>query len=471
MDYSLYQLLWFFILYSLAGWCAGVAVCAVKKHRFINTGFLNLPLCLVYGAGAVAFSIFLPELKHNLFFLFLGGVILSAAVMFLTGFMLERIFHRKWWDFSKRRFQFEGYVNFTYAVIWGLLAIVCIWFANPFLLWVLGLIPQWVGRPVLLGIYALLAIDFITSSAVVLQLKIRVKRFGQLTQDMQNLSDFFGNAITGRVQKRMMKAYPNLEAEKLLEAERLLKAKKLQEGQAPEDTKGLQGAQLAKAGAKKKAGEFAAGCCFYKLTALFFIGAFLGDLVETIFCFATTGVVMSRSSVIYGPFSIVWGLGCAFLTALLYKYKDKSDRYIFICGTVLGGAYEYICSVFTELVFGTVFWDYSGIPFNLGGRINLLYCFFWGIAAVVWLKGIYPKLSRGIERLPKRFALPGIWILIVFMAANMVVSAAALARYSQRQTEAGIPDTNITAVEAFLDKYYPDGRIERVYPNAKIVED
>jgi Protein of unknown function (DUF1113). len=71
---------------------------------------------------------------------------------------------------------------------------------------------------------------------------------------------------------------------------------------------------------------------------------------------------MSRSSVVYGPFSIVWGLGCACLTAFLYKYKDKSDRYIFLYGTVLGGAYEYICSVFTELVFGTVFWDYSKIP-------------------------------------------------------------------------------------------------------------
>lgn len=96
---------------------------------------------------------------------------------------------------------------------------------------------------------------------------------------------------------------------------------------------------------------------------------------------------MSRSSVLYGPFSIVWGLGCVLLTALLYKYKDRSDRYIFLAGTVLGGAYEYSCSVFTELVFGTVFWDYSHIPFNLGGRINLLFCFFWGIAAVVWLKG------------------------------------------------------------------------------------
>lgn len=84
---------------------------------------------------------------------------------------------------------------------------------------------------------------------------------------------------------------------------------------------------------------------------------------------------MSRSSVVWGDFSIVWGLAIAAVTALLYKYRNRSQQFLFWMGTFLGGAYEYICSVFTEIVFGTVFWDYSDIPFNLGGRINLLYCF------------------------------------------------------------------------------------------------
>lgn len=61
---------------------------------------------------------------------------------------------------------------------------------------------------------------------------------------------------------------------------------------------------------------------------------------------------------------------------LLRQNQDKSDRYLFAFGTVLGGVYEYVCSAVTELLFGTVFWDYSKFKFNLGGRINLLYCFF-----------------------------------------------------------------------------------------------
>ena len=212
---------------------------------------------------------------------------------------------------------------------------------------------------------------------------------------------------------------------------------------------------------------FAAGCSFYKLACLFFIGAFLGDIIETIFCRLTAGVWMSRSSVVYGPFSIVWGFGAVLLTAILYRYRDRSDSFVFLFGTVLGGAYEYICSVLSELVFGTVFWDYSHLPFNLGGRINLLYCFFWGIAAVVWLKLCYPRLSKLIEKLPMRVGKILTWVLIVFMAINMLISALALGRYTQRNTT---PDPEPTALGQLLDQRFPDERMERIYPNAIIVK-
>ena len=133
----------------------------------------------------------------------------------------------------------------------------------------------------------------------------------------------------------------------------------------------------------------------------------------------------------------------------------------------MGGVYEYLCSVFTELVFGTVFWDYSHLPFNLGGRINLLYCFFWGIAAVVWLKSIYPRLSQWIERLPLRIGRVLSWVLILFMVVNIAVSCLAMGRYTQRQTMDAPPDT---ALGQLLDRRFPDSRMERIYPNAILVD-
>lgn len=211
---------------------------------------------------------------------------------------------------------------------------------------------------------------------------------------------------------------------------------------------------------RTKSTVFAAGCSFYKIFLLFVIGAFLGDITETIFCRITAGYWMSRSSLVWGPFSIVWGLAIALVTQVLYKYKDRSAFWLFGMGTLLGGAYEYLCSVFTEIVFGAVFWDYSALPFNLGGRINLLYCFFWGLAAVAWFKVLFPPLDRLIESLPRRGGTILTWCLVVFMAVNMIVSSAALIRYDARLE--GIAAQ--TSLDTLLDEHFDDSYMQRVYP-------
>ncbi len=293
----------------------------------------------------------------------------------------------------------------------------------------------------------LLFVDVAGTALALLGMQKKAARVSEWTENMGQVSRLLENKITEKITRRMEKAFPALV-----------------EGTAPASwKKALEGSS------GKDAGQacFAQGCGFYKLASLFFVGAFLGDITETIFCLVTMGRLMSRSSVVYGPFSIVWGLGCALLTLVLYRIKDRSDSYIFAAGTLLGGAYEYICSVFTELVFGTVFWDYSGFAFNLGGRINLLYCFFWGIAAVVWMKLLYPKLSAWIERIPVR---AGTWLVrtaVLFMMFNCVISSLALARYTERNTN---PKDTGNALEEFLDERFTDERMERIYPNAKIVD-
>lgn len=121
-----------------------------------------------------------------------------------------------------------------------------------------------------------------------------------------------------------------------------------------------------------------------------------------------------------------------------------------------------VATVKVELLFGKVFWDYSAMPFNLGGRINLLYCFFWGIAAVVWIKGIYPKAAWliGIILKKTRWVLTG--ILVVFMAFNIFVSVLALVRYDTQADG----KTTVYRWEQVMDKYFDDVKMERIYPNA-----
>ena len=437
MEYTLSQLFSLFFIYSLAGWLLDTAAATIFRREWINKGYLSLPLCPIYGVQAVAFTLFLSELKNRPFFLFLGGMILAAFFTLITAHILERLFHQKWWDY--RHFQFEGYLSLPAMASCGLGAVACVRWGNPLFLRLISHIPEGILRILLMVLGVLLVLDFFGSSFMVWQMRRRIRRLASAVP----LSDIPGELpksrhLLGRLlEKRLLHAYPNLQLD-----------------QYPDLT----------VPAKER---FAQGCCFYKLVWLFLLGSLLGDFTETIFCRLTAGVWMSRSSLVYGPFSIVWGFGCVIFTAFLYRCHDKSDRYIFIAGTVLGGAYEYVCSVLSELLFGTIFWDYSHIPFNLGGRINLLYCFFWGIAAVVWLKGLYPPLSALVERIPKRIGPSVTWLLILFMVFNMAMSGLALARYTERQT---VASPSAGALAHYLDSHFPDERMERIYPNAKLVE-
>lgn len=439
MKYTGMEFLWLFLVYSFLGWVLETAAGTIKKKRFTNRGFTTGPFCGVYGTAAVLMAAALQELRGNPVFLFLGCAAVATAVEWITGKTLERLNRKKWWDYSEKRWNFDGYICLSYSVLWGILGFVAVRWGDDFFIWLYHALPGFAAKTVTFAAAAVVFCDTAASLATVRYVRQRSLRVLKTAGESTPVRKFqyrtavltrrLGKAIEAGVERRMEKAYPLIfEA-----AEQITKRK-----------------------------VFAEGCGFYKLFWLFLIGAVLGDLVETVFCRLTAGVWMSRSSLVWGPFSIVWGLAIAAATALLYKDREKPDRHLFFIGTVLGGAYEYVCSVFTELVFGTVFWDYSEIPFNLGGRINLLYCFFWGIAAVIWIKWMYPFFSGWIEKIPVLWGYILTWVLVVFMASNIVVSSMALIRYDRRSE--GMQADNV--IEKLLDEHFDDERMKRIYPNA-----
>lgn len=179
---------------------------------------------------------------------------------------------------------------------------------------------------------------------------------------------------------------------------------------------------------------FATGLNFYKLFWIFFIACFLGVVLETIFVFVTTKKLMNRTGLVMGPFNLVYGIGAVLMTLVLYPLRNSREIFIFLGGALLGGAYEYMCSWAQEKLFGTVSWDYSQMRFNLNGRINLLYCFFWGILGSFWVHDIYPMLSRWIETyIPNDIGIPLTWLLFIFMMVNTILSTLSVARMSLRQ--------------------------------------
>lgn len=212
---------------------------------------------------------------------------------------------------------------------------------------------------------------------------------------------------------------------------------------------------------------FAQGLCFYKLFCTFVIGAVIGDMVETIFCYHKYKKWMSRSSFIYGHMSVVWGFAFSLATILAYYIKNIGVIAISIIGTIFGGIYEYMCSVFTETFMGVKFWDYSKMPYNIAGRINLKYCFYWGMATVIWIKIMFPILEIGIEKIP---IVPGTMIcnlVCFFLVIDAILSIMAIKRYIERSKG----KYSKGKIWRFLDYFYPDRKIEKIYPHIKICEE
>lgn len=430
MNYSMMELVWLLLIYSFLGWVVETIVGTVKKKKFVNRGFSTGPFCLVYGIAAVFMAVTMEELMAEPVFQLIGCGVLATIIEWMAGKILERLNQHKWWDYSNKKWNFDGYICLQYSVLWAVLGFVAVRYGDAFFLIVYHMIPTLIREILLWILLAGMALDISASLAAVFHIRKEMPTAIRWNKKVAVWTQKFALMIVGHVEKRMAKAYPVI---------------------------------MEKTEQIEKEGNFAEGCGFYKLVWLFLIGAVLGDFTETIFCRLTAGVWMSRSSLVWGPFSIVWGLAIAIATALLYKDREKPDRHIFIVGTFLGGAYEYVCSVFTEIVFGKVFWDYSKIPFNLGGRINLLYCFFWGIAAVIWIKVLYPKFAGWIEKIPMLWGYVLTWILVVFMAVNILVSMAALVRYDMRAN--GRPAES--GWEKVIDEHFDDERMDRIYPNAK----
>ena len=434
MEYlAWYELLLLFFAASFLGWVLETAAADIKQKKFVNRGLVTGPFCVMYGITTVLLTVGLGELRG--IWLFLFSAIYATVVEWIGGHLIERLFHQRWWDYSGKKWNLDGYICLGASVFWGVLGFVMVTWGNDLLFRLMALLPLLLVKILLLVLAGLLVVDILASYILLRGYGNNIRQWEEADNRIRKVTLRLQNWIGTVIARRIRKAYPKAAETKIEEKEV----------------------------AKVTSTVFAAGCSFYKIVLLFFCGAFLGDLTETVFCRITAGVWMSRSSVVWGPFSIVWGLAIALVTALLYKYKDRSDSFLFGMGSFLGGAYEYLCSVFTELVFGKVFWDYSEIPFNLGGRINLLYCFFWGIAAVVWIRYGYPLVAKLMANL-KKHILPWMTVVLtVFMAVNMGLSALALARYDARTS--GLAPAN--QLDVFLDEHFDNARMERVYPNAK----
>ena len=176
---DLYTLVFLFFIYSVLGWIAEEVFVLLKQGQLVNRGFLKGPLCPIYGFGMITIIICLSPIKEHLVLLFIGSALLTTALELITGFVLEKIFHTKWWDYSDLHFNFKGYICLSVTVAWGFFSLLLVYVLHPpmerLLLW----IPQWLVEPAVLLLTILFVVDATKSIQDALGLKSLMIRLSE----------------------------------------------------------------------------------------------------------------------------------------------------------------------------------------------------------------------------------------------------------------------------------------------------
>lgn len=209
--------------------------------------------------------------------------------------------------------------------------------------------------------------------------------------------------------------------------------------------------------------RFAFGYLFW----LFIVFCFIGYIFETLVAFIEFGNYQSKSGLIYGPFSQVYGIG-ALLSVLLYKIVRQSSllsQFLFFSGS--GALFEFSAGSIEEKVFGSSSWDYSSHLFSFGtGRTDLLYSLVWGLSALIITHKVYPFIIRSYDSLRVRTSSLLTLAFAIFLMTDMLITFLAVYRYSERNYDK--PPSN--AIETRIDLIFPDNKMEGLFPTMLFME-
>ena len=234
---DIYHLIYYFFIYGFLGWIMECASVFVDTKKLVNRGFVSGPICSIYGIVAVALVILLSIVKNNIFFMFLIALVVPSVLEYVTGYILEKSFHAKWWDYSHKPFNLKGRICLTTSLLWGVLSIVLVRVVQPLIERLVNLISPRVGE--VFGVFVLILFTLDVAHAVytAFNLNIRLKRITQISEEIKlraenikslklptaaeelqiilsNLTERYENLLSKRIfsHNRLIKAFPRLKS-------------------------------------------------------------------------------------------------------------------------------------------------------------------------------------------------------------------------------------------------------------------
>lgn len=178
-------LLTYLILYSFFGWILESVCKTIEQRKFVNSGFLNGPICPIYGCGAIIMILCLNTLKDNIFLLFIVSFLVLSIWEYIVGVLLEKLFKTKYWDYSHLKFNIKGRVCLKNSIFWGILGVLFIKYIHPFIETKIILIPLDILIYCNIILYIAVIVDTIVSSVKTVKLDKTIKKLQELENNIK----------------------------------------------------------------------------------------------------------------------------------------------------------------------------------------------------------------------------------------------------------------------------------------------
>ena len=204
------KIFYIFILYSILGWLLEVIIVSSKKRKITARGFLIGPWCPIYGFGALFITLLLKKYYDDPIVLFIMSFLMGTILEYITSYLMEKLFHARWWDYSDHKFHINGRVSLTTSLGFGLLGLILVYILNPFFLRIIKNISSIIFSIIMIIILIIFLTDIIVSYKIISNIKI--------TKDtnLKDITDQYTETVKQILKnksifnRRLLNAFPHL---------------------------------------------------------------------------------------------------------------------------------------------------------------------------------------------------------------------------------------------------------------------
>lgn len=191
----IYDLVSYFFIYAFLGWVVEVAFLGITKHVLANRGFLNGPVCPIYGVGMNFVIVMLSPIANNIPLLFLLGMIITSVIELVAGWMLDKLFHMRWWDYSNEPYNLKGYICLPFSFMWGFGVLFIMKIVHPFVAWGVDKVPFPLGLAVNIIFTILIIVDLVVTYKEVIGITRSLGEAEKIAAKLKEVSDNISTTV------------------------------------------------------------------------------------------------------------------------------------------------------------------------------------------------------------------------------------------------------------------------------------